>query len=109
MKIITLFLLLDDSTSFALLRIGVCHEKMGENELALKYYYQTVHEDPLLDKGWIAITKFYNKNRNYRKALYYIKKQLLIDKDNVAYWKLYAQINKRLIFLKKQKEVIREH
>ena len=82
---------------------------MGENELALKYYYQTVHEDPLLDKGWIAITKFYNKNRNYRKALYYIKKAIGIDKDNVVYWKLYAQINKRLIFLKKQKEVIREH
>ncbi len=90
---------LDDPTSFALLRIGVCYEKMEEKELALKFYYQTVHEDPLLDKGWIAITKFYNKNRNYRKALYYIKKAIGIDKDNVVYWKLYAQINKRLNFL----------
>ena len=64
----------------------------------MQYYYKTVHEDPLLDKGWIAITKFYNKNKNYQKALYYINKAINIDAENVTYWKLYAQINHRLNF-----------
>ncbi|MEZ4793258.1 MAG: tetratricopeptide repeat protein [Gelidibacter sp.] len=91
-------LALHEPTSFALLRIGNCHEKLGEFDLAVQYYYKTVHEDPLLDKGWIAITKFYNKQQNYQKALYYINKAINIDCDNVLYWKLYAQINHRLNF-----------
>lgn len=90
---------LDDPTSFALLRIGNCHEKLGDDDLAVQYYYKTVHEDPLLDKGWISITKFYNRKQNYQKALYYINKAINIDGENVVYWKYYAQINLRLNFL----------
>ncbi|PIB30242.1 hypothetical protein BFP78_14425 [Gaetbulibacter sp. 5U11] len=90
---------LEDPTSFALLRLGRCHEKLGQIELAKQYYYKTVKEDPLLDKGWIAITKFYNKQKNYQKALYYINKAININADNAVYWKLYAQINHRLNFL----------
>jgi hypothetical protein len=30
---------------------------------------ETVHEDPALDKGWIAITDFYVRQKNYEKAL----------------------------------------
>ena len=92
-------LTLDEPTSFALLRIGHCYEKMGKDDLAVQYFYKTVHEDPLLDKGWIAITKFYHKKHNFQKALYYINKAINIDCDNVIYWKLYAQINHRLNFL----------
>lgn len=95
----TITLKLEDPTSFALLRIGTCHEKLGQEDLAVQYYYRTVHEDPLLDKGWIAITKFYSKRKNYAKALYYINKAINIDSENVAYWKLYAQINHKLNFL----------
>ncbi|MCD2258709.1 tetratricopeptide repeat protein [Psychroserpens luteolus] len=92
-------LALDEPTSFALLRIGYCYEKLGNDDLAVQYFYKTVHEDPLLDKGWIAITKFYNKKQNYLKALFYINKAINIDGENVVYWKLYAQINQRLNFL----------
>src|SRR6056297_383811 len=89
---------LDDPTSFAYLRIGKCFEKLGLNELALKHYKDCVHEDPLLDKGWIAITDFYIKKKNYQKALYYINKAINIDEENVLYWKRYAKINNRLKF-----------
>lgn len=95
----TITLSLEDPTSFALLRIGTCHEKLGQHDLAVQYYYKTVHEDPLLDKGWIAITKFYCSKKQYQKALYYINKAINIDTENVIYWKLYAQINHRLNFL----------
>lgn len=91
-------LALEDPTSFALLRIGYCYEKLGNNELAVQFFTRTVEEDPLLDKGWIAITRFYHKQKNYQKALHYIKKAVNIDSDNVLYWKLYAKINLRLNF-----------
>ncbi len=92
-------LALEEPTSFALLRIGHCYDKLGTYDLAVQYYYKTVHEDPLLDKGWIAITKFYNKQKNYQKALFYINKAINIDSENAIYWKLYAKINWRLNFL----------
>ncbi|TXE09512.1 tetratricopeptide repeat protein [Gelidibacter salicanalis] len=92
-------LALDEPTSFALLRIGNCYEKLGSDDLAVQYYFKTVHEDPLLDKGWISITRFYNKKKDYQKALYYINKAISIDAENVRYWKLYAQINHRLNFI----------
>jgi len=97
-------LALEDPTSFALLRIGYCYEKLGEDDLAVQFFNRTVEEDPLLDKGWIAITKFFNKKRNYQKALHYIKKAVNIDGDNVLYWKLYAKINLRLNFLEEAAE-----
>lgn len=87
---------LDDPTSFALLRIGKCYEKLGNNDLALQFYTKCVEEDALLDKGWIAITDFYYRKKNFQKALYYIEKALNIDTENVLYWKRYAKINKRL-------------
>ncbi|MBT8245529.1 MAG: tetratricopeptide repeat protein [Winogradskyella sp.] len=97
-------LALEDPTSFALLRIGYCYEKLGEDDLAVQFFNRTVEEDPLLDKGWIAITKFFNKKRNYQKALYYIKRAVNIDGDNVLYWKMFAKINLRLNFLEEAAE-----
>ena len=92
-------LALDDPTSFVLLRIGHCYEKLGQDDLAVKHFYKTVEEDPLLDKGWIAITNLYCKHLDYQKALYYINKAINIDTENVVYWKLYANINLRMNFL----------
>ncbi len=87
---------LDDPTSYALLRIGKCNEKLGNEVEALKYYNQTVYEDPLLDKGWIAITDFYFRQKNYNKALYFANKAIAIDSENKLYWKRFAAINKAL-------------
>lgn len=92
----TITLGLDDPTSFALLRIGKCHERLGHLEKALQFYTKCVEEDGLLDKGWIAITDFYFRQKDYKKALYYIDKAINIDSENVLYWKRYAKINNRL-------------
>ena len=54
---------LDDPSSFVLLRVAKCYERLGNTEFALNYYLKTVHEDPLLDKGWIAITDFYIRQK----------------------------------------------
>jgi tetratricopeptide (TPR) repeat protein len=78
------------------LRIGKCYEKLGNKVEALKYFNKTVHEDPLLDKGWIAITDYYVRQKNYQKALFYVNKALAIDDQNRLYWKRYATINKTM-------------
>ena len=66
--------------------------------MALQFYYKTVHEDPLLDKGWKAITNFYYYQKNYQKALYYINKAIDIDAHNMEYWERYCAINAQLQF-----------
>lgn len=87
---------LDDASSYALLRIGKCYEKLGNNAMALKFYSRTIHEDPLLDKAWIALTDFYVHQKKWLKAIYCIDKGLSIDSQNSVYWKRYAIINKRI-------------
>ena len=64
--------------------------------MALQFYTKCVDEDSLLDKGWIAMTDYYYKNKDFQKALYYIDRAISIDPENVNYWKRYAKINHRL-------------
>ncbi|WP_299099611.1 tetratricopeptide repeat protein [uncultured Winogradskyella sp.] len=97
-------LALEDPTSFALLRIGHCYSKLNQDDLAIQFYKKTIDEDPLLDKGWIAITRFYMKRLDYQNALDYIKRAVAIDGDHVLYWKLYATVNKRLNFLEEAEQ-----
>ena len=84
---------ISDPTPYAYLRIAKCYEKLNNDDLAKYYYYNTVHEDPLLDKGWLAITDFHFNKENYQKALFYIDKALNIDENNPFYWKKKAKIN----------------
>lgn len=87
---------LDDPTAYAYLRIGECFEKINSIDDALKYYKKAVHEDPLLDRGWILLTDIYFAKEDYQKAVYYIGKALQIDESNPLYWKTYAIINLKL-------------
>ncbi len=91
---------LEDPTAFSYFRIGECYKKLHKNELSIQFYKKSVKEDPLLDKGWIAITNAYCEEENYQKALYYINKALSIDEANTMYWRRYAEINLKLDFFK---------
>lgn len=89
---------LDDATAFVYIRIGECHEKLGNLEDAVSFYKKAVHEDPLLDKGWVLLTDLYFQDENYQKASYYISKALKIDENNALYWRKYSEINLKLNF-----------
>lgn len=89
---------LDDPTAFAYYRIGSCYKEIGNKGLALTYFKKTVKEDPLLDKGWIALSRIYCDDKRYQKALYYINKALAIDESNTLYWRMNAEINLKLDF-----------
>jgi tetratricopeptide (TPR) repeat protein len=87
---------LADANSFTYLHIGACYEALGNTQMALKFYDNTVHEDPLLDKGWLAITNLNFVEGNYEKALSSINKALKIDDANSLYWRKYSQITLKL-------------
>ncbi len=87
---------LEDPTAYAYYRIGTCYENLNKKDLALKYYKKTVKEDPLLDKGWLALTKLYFDEKNHQKALYYINKAIAIDETNTLYWRMFSEINLKL-------------
>jgi tetratricopeptide (TPR) repeat protein len=87
---------LDTETSFAYLRIGKCYEKLDRKSDAINYFNKTVTEDPLLDKGWLALTDIFIENNNFHKALFYINKALSIDEENYFYWHKFAEINLKL-------------
>ena len=89
---------IDDPTAFALLRIGECHLKLKNHDLGIKFLKNAIHEDPLLDKGWLAICGHYMRSKSYEKVLKYSKKAVKIDSSHVIYWRLYAQANKALGF-----------
>lgn len=89
---------LDDPTAFAYVRVGECYEKLEQVEAAISYYKKAVHEDPLLDKGWILLTDIYFNKANYQKAAYYLAKAIAIEDDNFLYWRRYAEINLKLNF-----------
>ena len=91
-----LTLSLEDPTSFAYLRMGKCHQALQNESLALDYFKKTIHEDPLLDKGWIAIIDFYIQKNKHKKALYYLNKAIQIDTSNIEIWKQYAVVNNQL-------------
>ncbi|OAD45011.1 tetratricopeptide repeat protein [Polaribacter atrinae] len=89
---------LDDATAFVCLRVGECHEKLLNLDEAILFYKKAVHEDPLLDKGWVLLANLSFLDENYQKAAYYISKALKIEEDNFLYWRRYAEINLRLNF-----------
>ena len=87
---------IDDPTAFALLRIGECHLKLGNETLGLKFLKKAIHEDPLLDKSWIALCTYFMEKNDYAKVLHYVRKAVKIDNTHVRYWRFYAQANKAL-------------
>ena len=95
---------IEESTAYALVKIGYCYERLNNTDLALQHYYQAVDEDPALDKGWMRITKFFAAKKDYQKALFYIDKAIDIDPDNASYWLLFSTMNERLNFLKEAEQ-----
>ena len=90
---------LDDPSSYVYRRMGCCYEALKNYDKALKYYLRSVHEDPLMDKSWIAIADLYLKKNDFKKALHFVNKALGIDEHNHLYWRRFAIINKDLLFL----------
>ncbi len=91
---------LDDPTASTYIRIAECSEELEEMDVAIEYYKKAIHEDPLLERGWLSLTDIYYNKGDYQTALYHINKALQIDDVNPLYWRKFAYINLKLDLLK---------
>ena len=87
---------INQPTTFALYRIGRCHYKLGNNDLALSYFIQTTEEDPIHDKAWMSIAIIYYNKNDFNESKNNLLKALEIDSDKIKYWELYAKINVKI-------------
>ncbi|MAU62903.1 MAG: hypothetical protein CMC38_00925 [Flavobacteriaceae bacterium] len=78
--------------SFALFRLGRCHDKLGNCELALSYYKQTIDQDPIHDKAWMYISLNYFNKKKFNDSKNSLLKALEINSEKIKYWKLYLKI-----------------
>ncbi len=84
---------LDDPTWFIYYRMGKCYEKLGSLESAIEFYKKATIEDPILEKGWLAIIDLYSREENYAEALKQLNEAIEIDGENDEFWKRYASIH----------------
>ena len=66
---------------------------MGNNDLALSYFVQTIEEDPIHDKAWMSIAIHYFNKKDFNESKINLLKALEINSDKIKYWELYTKIN----------------
>jgi len=90
-----------DTSAFIYQSIGSCHEKLGNDKLALNFYLKAIKVEPNNEKAWIALVSYYIDNERFQKAKYYIQKALKTNGDSIELWKKSAVIHEQL-FLKEE-------
>ena len=83
----------NDPNAFVSYRIGLCHLKLGNNELAIGYLEESIKLEPNREKSWIALIDFLVGTKDYLKAQYYVKKSLKSNSDSTTLWRKSAMIN----------------
>ena len=99
---------INQPTSFALFRIGKCHHKLGNNDLALSYFIQTIEEDPIHDKAWMSIALHYFNKKDFNESKINLIKAIEIESDKIKYWELFTKININLELIEEVELGIKE-
>ena len=73
---------LKKDSSYSLYRLSSCYEKVGDYDNALKYLNIIIEKDPLYEKAWISIAKYYLRKNDHDKAIENLNKALNIISNN---------------------------
>lgn len=73
---------INEPSAFIYYRIATCHKTLGNNDLSIQFYKESINSEPTFEKAWIAIIDFYNKNKDYDNALIFAQKALEANGDN---------------------------
>jgi len=76
-----------DPSAFVNHRIGLCHLKLGNDKLAIRYFEESIKLEPNHEKSWTALIDFLIDRKDYIKAQYYVNKALQSNSDNTDLWK----------------------
>lgn len=91
----------NDPSAFVFQCIGRCHETLGNNTLAIKFYLKAIRLEPCNEKSWITLIEYCITLGQYKKAKGYFKRALEVNTESVNLWKNGAQIYKSLNQLEK--------
>ena len=79
-------------------RIGLCHLKLGDSTLAMKFFEESIQLEPNHEKSWIDLITLLQKNNELIKSQLYVKKSLEVNGDSIQLWKKSAEINFKIKF-----------
>ena len=77
----------NDPNAFVNHRIGLCHLKLGNENLAIRYFEESIKLEPNHEKSWMALIDFLIDSKEYVRAQKYINKALQANSDNTEFWK----------------------
>jgi tetratricopeptide (TPR) repeat protein len=83
----------NDPNAFVNHRIGLCHLKLGNDKLAIKYFKESIKLEPNHEKSWLALIDHLIDSKEYVSAQYYVKKSLQSNADSVELWKKSTQLH----------------
>jgi tetratricopeptide (TPR) repeat protein len=84
---------LTDSNAFVNHRIGLCHLKLGNDQLAVQHFKASIKLEPNHEKSWIALIDYFFEAQNLIKAQYYVRKSLQANADSPELWSKSALIH----------------
>ena len=99
---------LDDPSAVVFVHIATCYKELKNNKMAIKYFLEAVDEDPLLDYAWLMATELLIAEQDFEKALFYIKKALDTDEENIDYLNRLAEINIQLNLFEEAIEALKK-
>ena len=82
-----------DPSAFVNHKIGVCHLKLGNDKLAIRYFEESIKLEPNHEKSWLALIDFLIDTKDFLKAQHYVNKALQSNSDNTDLWKKSALIH----------------
>ncbi|MGB2312075.1 MAG: tetratricopeptide repeat protein [Flavobacteriaceae bacterium] len=88
----------NDPNAFVNHRIGLCHLKLGNHKLAIRYLEESIKLEPNHENSWMALIDFLIDSKDLLKAQHYVKKALQSNSDNTDFWKKSALIHFQLNF-----------
>ena len=88
----------NDPNAFVNHRIGLCHLKLGNDKLAIRYLEESIKLEPNHENSWMALIDFLIESKDLHKAQHYVKKALQSNSDNTDFWKKSALIHFKLNF-----------
>ena len=86
----------NDPNAFVNHRIGQCHQKLGNDQLALQYYKESIKLEPNHENSWLAIIDYFIDSNALTKAQYYVRKSLQANADSIELWKKSAHIHSQI-------------
>ncbi len=79
----------DDTPSYTHLKIGACYKELNLDLKALTSFYNAIYDDPQMDKAWAEASYIHSKTNNLSEAIYYIKRAMELNTENIFYIKKY--------------------